>query len=181
MMLISSVWAVILWSTSLRSLWPTLMDIPFPFARSLTLSRVLAGSFFFILVLISLLYHDLCFVFEFFFSFYEIDYVIEESWIFSFDLKRSSACMPFCIDGYIYIYIYCGFFWFLSVYSICKFHGKFIYIYICQIPYMWEKRIPVHVITLSLFNNNNNNNNNNGIIPNSMTFIHCGSYFTFAD
>ena len=106
MMLISSVWAVILWSISLRSLWPTLMDIPFPFARSLTLSRVLAGSFFFILFLISLLYHDLCFVFKFFFSFYEIDYVIEESWIFSFDLKRSSACMPFCIDGYIYIYIY---------------------------------------------------------------------------
>ena len=48
---------------------------------------------------------------------------------------------------------------------------------------MWEKRIPVLVITLSLFNNNNNNNNNNnhGIVPNSMTFIHCGSYFTFAD
>ena len=46
---------------------------------------------------------------------------------------------------------------------------------------MWEKRIPVHVITLSLFNNNNNNNNNHGIIPNSMTFILCGSYFTLAD
>ena len=140
MMLISSVWAVILWSISLRSLWPTLMDIPFPFARSLTLSRVLAGSFFFIFFLISLLYHDLCFVFKFFFSFYEIDYVIEESWIFSFDLKRSSACMPFCIDGYIYIYI-CGFFvWFLSVYSICKFHGKFIYIYIYIRSHICGKR-----------------------------------------
>ena len=113
-MLISSVWAVILWSTSLRSIWPTLMDIPYPFARSLTLSRVLAGSFFFIFLFISLLYnttiyHDLNFAFDFFFfffSFYVIDDVIEESWIFSFDLKRSSACMPFCIDGYIYIYIY---------------------------------------------------------------------------
>ena len=45
-------------------------------------------------------------IFFFFFSFYVIDDFIEESLIFSFDLKRSSACMPFCIDGYIYIYIY---------------------------------------------------------------------------
>ena len=132
MMLISSVWAVILWSISLRSLWPTLMDIPFPFARSLTLSRVLAGSFFFIYFLISLLYHDLCFVFKFFFSFYEIDYVIEESWIFSFDLKRSSACMPFCIDGYIYFFPF--------IRSVNFMGSLYIYIYIYIRSHICGKR-----------------------------------------
>ena len=89
--------------------------------------------------------------------------------------------MPFCIDGYIYIYIFVGFsFDFFPFIRSVNFIGS-LYIYIYQIPYMWEKRIPVHVITLSLFNNNNNNNNNHGIIPNSMTFILCGSYFTLAD
>lgn len=97
--------------------------------------RYVASFFFFI----SLLYHDLCFAFEFFFSFYVIDDVIEESWIFSFDLKRSSACMPFCMMDFFFG----GFFvWFLSVYSICKFHRKYIYIrsHICGkrgFQFMW--------------------------------------------
>lgn len=74
--------------------------------------RYVASFFFFI----SLLYHDLCFAFEFFFSFYVIDDVIEESWIFSFDLKRSSACMPFCIyDGFF-------FWWVFRLISFCLFH-----------------------------------------------------------
>ena len=173
MMLISSVWAVILWSTSLRSLWPTLMDIPFPFARSLTLSRVLAGSFFFILfyffILVAISWSLLCFWIFFLILWDRLCYCRVMNIQF---WSKTIECMHAVLHWWIYI--------FLSVYSICKFHGKFIYIYIhiYQIPYMWEKRIPVHVITLSLFNNNNNNH---GIIPNSMTFILCGSYFTLAD